>query len=556
MKFNYFILLLYIILSIEKKIKDGVYSIINDNLYLDYNKGKISLNANFKYPNTFFRIKKIIKTFNNSFYYIEELINHLKLSYFENNELNFIGNESLLWNFLQVDDKNYVIQNYEKCYIIIKNSKVFCDNIPLDYATKFKIIKIFTEVNEKLNSNDFELLNKEPIDVLIKYIDLNDPNLNRDGIYQIEKDYDNEELRYSIRSILDNIPWIRKIFILMPNEKVRYFKESNLINEKIIYVKDKDLLGYDSSNCNAFLFRYWKMKKFGISDNLIVMDDDYFIGNKLEKSDFFYVKNGIVVPSIITSDFLKIEPNSVQKNCELYEKKANISQKEQNNDEFLYSKYLTYAFLLKLFNVSINESIYIPNFSHNAIPVNLKDIKEIYDLTYMSQYKYASLDCLYRISGYLQFQIFIQSYTFKKYNRKVKNIPHKFIQLSDSISVDYNNIYLFCINKGSGNYSYLNFYKAKIIMEYLFPTPSPYEIIDYSIINISFNITYSLDQELKMKNSNHLSSRTRYKKYSNILEFKFILFIILIFIKFHYRNYYYDIILDIINIIKTYLSKN
>ena len=48
------------------------------------------------------------------------------------------------------------------------------------------------------------------------------------------------------RSILSNIPWIRKIFILMPTKKVRYFKEYNIIKDKIIYVKDKDLLGYDS----------------------------------------------------------------------------------------------------------------------------------------------------------------------------------------------------------------------------------------------------------------------------------------------------------------------
>ena len=42
----------------------------------------------------------------------------------------------------------------------------------------------------------------------------------------------------------------------------------------------------------------------------------------------------------------------------------------------------------------------------------------------------------------------------------------------------------------------LNFYKAKIVMEYLFPIPSPYEIIDYSFINLSFNVAYSLDKEI------------------------------------------------------------
>ena len=55
-------------------------------------------------------------------------------------------------------------------------------------------------------------------------------------------------------------------------------------------MKDKDLLGYESSNCNAFLYRYWKMKKFGISENVIIMEDDCIIGDKLLKSDFFISK--------------------------------------------------------------------------------------------------------------------------------------------------------------------------------------------------------------------------------------------------------------------------
>ena len=45
----------------------------------------------------------------------------------------------------------------------------------------------------------------------IKYIDLNDEKLNRSGIKLISKDYENGEIKYCVRSILQNIPWIRKI---------------------------------------------------------------------------------------------------------------------------------------------------------------------------------------------------------------------------------------------------------------------------------------------------------------------------------------------------------
>ena len=200
----------------------------------------------------------------------------------------------------------------------------------------------------------------------------------------------------------------------MPNDKVRYFKEVKYINEKIVYVKDKDILGYDSSNCNAFIYRFWMMKKFGISDNIIIMDDDCFIGNKLDKKDFFYVKNGKVAPLITTSKFLKIKKEEVVKKMEFYGKKAKLSKEEQNQDIFVYVKFLTYNFIFNIFNKTLNDSLFIPYYTHNAIPINLNDAKEIYDLVYNSKYKYNTLDCGYRIYGYLLYQLFIVVYSFIK----------------------------------------------------------------------------------------------------------------------------------------------
>ena len=34
----------------------------------------------------------------------------------------------------------------------------------------------------------------------------------------------------------------------MPNEKVKFFKPYDEIKEKIVYVKDKDLVGFDSAS--------------------------------------------------------------------------------------------------------------------------------------------------------------------------------------------------------------------------------------------------------------------------------------------------------------------
>ena len=527
------LIIILILLTSQKNIRNGGYNIVSNDFYLYYNRRKIYLTEEFN-SNTLFRIIKINGNFNNTIYHIEDYESKYRLSISNNGELIFRKNtNNQLWNFKESENNSFIISNLQNCSLIINNLNIFCKNVSDDEATKFNLIKIFNAISANLKSINKKILNNEPIDILIKYIDLRDPNLLRNGIHQISKDYDNEELRYSLRSILINIPWVRKIFILMPNDKVRFLKDYNLINEKIIYVKDKDMLGFDSSNSNAFQFRYWNMRKFGISDNIIIMDDDCFINKKLEKSDFFYVNKGKVYPLIVTSNFIKINKNDIQKKRDLYKKRVENIKEEQGRDDFFYSKYQTYSFLLDSFNISDNQNIFIPAFTHNAIPINLNDAKEIYNLIYNSIYKYNTLDCLFRISGYIQFQTFILAYTFIKYNRKVNNIPNIYIELNNSISVNYNAA-LFCINKGPGVFNFLNFYKSRLTLEYLFPTPTKYEIIDYSILNLSFNIVYTMQVEINQYEKQIIKLKVQKNYYLNL----FFLINILIFFKFNYYNIY------------------
>ena len=117
--------------------------------------------------------------------------------------------------------------------------------IPDSY--KFSFFKLYEEA--LIKSEHKEYIDKEPVDVLIKYINLTDKSLNRIGIKQIKKDEHHEELRYCVRSVLTNVvPWIRKIFIAMTNERGRFFKPIEEISDKFVYVNDKDLMGFDSPN--------------------------------------------------------------------------------------------------------------------------------------------------------------------------------------------------------------------------------------------------------------------------------------------------------------------
>ena len=506
-------------------IQEGIY-----NLILSAKDKAASFNREFSIKreelgsdNINFRIKR--KKFENNTLSNYFTIQHMKTELFvgikteKDNITNFFMSKEIVENktisfefcFNEVEKNKYIIQHKSGCYLREKNEKLQCSFEPLDKYSNFNLFKLYCEV-DKTNEEDLKILEKEPIDVLIKYIDLNDPLLNRTDIKQISKDIQNDELLFCIRSVLQNIPWIRKIFILMPNEKVRFLKDQELIKDKIVFVKDKDLLGYESSNIHAFQFRLWNMKKFGMSDNFICLDDDYFIGKPLNKSDFFYVQNGTVVPAQIATKYQVHNKRTFSRD---YNKvKRNIkNSRPQSSNNFMYTVYNTYLFFIDEFKGKIK----VPYFTHNAIPINVKDLKEVYDLIHKSKFREPTLDSLYRNSDTLQFQTAVNIYTFNKYSRKVNLIKHSYIDAEYTIKGDYD-AQLFCINTGGNkDYSKLSHLKAKISMNKIFPVPSKYEILNYTYIPYtSYQIIKFLDDNIKnLKTRKETSEIFKMQKKSN-----------------------------------------
>ena len=240
----------------------------------------------------------IFKNIDSNSYYIESKLNSKRIGMNENNEItiydydDYKNNDKMIWNILlhesddNINNNKFLIQNkYNLHFLVSEEINGLSKESEIDIYI-FIFIKIFEIC--KIKPGHLEIIENEPIDIVIKYIDLTDKNLIREGIKQVIKDEDNEELKYSVRSIFKYVPWVRKIFIIMPNEKVRFFKPYEEIKDKFVYVKDKDLIGFDSSNSAIFQFNLYKLKKYGLSENFIYMDDDYFFGNELKKSDFFY----------------------------------------------------------------------------------------------------------------------------------------------------------------------------------------------------------------------------------------------------------------------------
>ena len=354
--------------------------------------------------------------------------------------------------------------------------KVLCESSWTSFIEgRENIIKFVQIYHLKENNQDLKILDKEPIDVVIKYIDLNDTNLNRKNLEQIDKDYHNNELKYCLRSIFKNIPWIRKIFIIMPNEEIPFLKSHTEINEKIIYIKDSDLLGFESSSPPAFQFNLHQLKKYNLSENFILMDDDYFISQPLKKSDLFYEEKGKVYPLLISTKYIILDSDRLQK-TEL-DNIDNIDDINYHSKEgFDFRRTSSLSFIHKIFDDNYDNNTLIEvGFTHNAIPLKISDVEEVFDLI-EDKYKYSEY-CLRgnkRTIRNLQPQIMFMNYAKNKYNRPVNKISWKYYELSevDKVNLDTQ---LFVINKETKKYDKDIYIKEEKALEKFFPNAIKYE---------------------------------------------------------------------------------
>ena len=468
----------------------------------------------------------------NQFFGIDDK-GEIKLYNQDNKNKNEIA-DKIKWKFIKINDNEYSLQNlFNEKFLEMKNkkengkrkyypiciSKINTDKIDkIGKAFKFSFYKICEEVHIK--PEHIPLIENEPVDILIKYIDLTDKTLKREGIKQIDKDFDNDELKYSVRSVLQYIPWIRKIFIVMPNEKVRYFKPIEEIRNKIVYVKDKDLIGFDSANIAVFLFNLHNMEKFGISQNFILIDDDCFFGKPINKTQFFYYdeENKKVVPSVVTDDPCQlIKKNLLNEYNKLYNKRSSI--KPHTFNQWKLSQLASYKLILDNFQ----EPLTIAGFTHNAVPVNIEDLREIHELI-VNKYQYAK-EFLYskeRIIHDLQAQSFFNTYGLTIKKRKLNSIPYAYFDIAFLKDKKFD-IELFVLNT-SGDRKYTSSMKnnVKTILENKYSIPTPFEIEtkqscdknneEYEKLKKLYEDSEKQNKELKKKNEEILKEKESNEK--------------------------------------------
>ena len=481
----------------ENNIK-GIYIIINvfnnNNLGIDKNDNVLFWNKN-----SYFNIYEIKP--NSNKYLIESKYNNKflgidkqsKISIYKKQEV--LNKEKIIWEIINIKRNLFFIKNiYNNEYLEANNTRLHCSNEKMFISNKvnnnekvnkkyiFRLQKIYEK--GKIDNSHKKYLNKENIDILIKYIDLTDKKLNREGILQIYKDFDNEELRYSLRSILKNIPWIRKIFILMPNEKVKYLKSYEKIKEKIVYIKDKDLLGFDSANIFAFTFNLYKLEKFGVSKNFIYIEDDFFIGKSLKKNDFFYYDKNKkkVLPFLLTAYFQELNKSAIfNRYYKLYKIKDFIHP--HSGLGWWISIFNTDKYFIEKYNLSIINT----NFTHNAISENIDDLKEVYEE--IKDYKYFNETIYSKERNILTLNQphFVNLYQLNIKHKKVNSIRYRYIGIEKIKKFDFK-VPLFVLNTGGNHIPLKRNYKIqRKIMNKVFNYKTNYEIVNVKNKSFKYN---------------------------------------------------------------------
>jgi hypothetical protein len=248
-------------------------------------------------------------------------------------------------------------------------------------------------------------------------------------------------------------------------------------------VKDEDLLGFSSQSITTFDFNLWKLKKFGCSDYILWLNDDYFIGKPLDKSDFFYEDGDKVKPYVFYNEpILLSSENKIESTLKRFEGRFSKSGVDEGvAQNFLSYEIQTcrgYAFLFKTLGCKqLNIPKNVWSTLHNAKSYTLPELKEIYDVIDKG-YPDAEI-CLtskMRNNAQITHQPFYDFYYLNKDNRKINHdMTYKYIDLARAPKAKFDTS-LFCINtSGDREYSLAEKQAAHAKMEELFPNKTPYE---------------------------------------------------------------------------------
>ena len=181
------------------------------------------------------------------------------------------------------------------------NSTLECKNTNFKYYFCIELITISVLTNFK-------------IDLVYLWVDGNDPKWfekkrSFTGILDDKSEENNkgryvsnDELKYSLRSVEKNIPWINKIYIVTDDQYPQWLKRDNPL---VKIVDHKEIIPEEALPCfNSSVIEYFLYKIPNLEERFLLVNDDMFFNNELSQ-DYFFKDDGLAIVRLKKKFFRK-----------------------------------------------------------------------------------------------------------------------------------------------------------------------------------------------------------------------------------------------------------
>ncbi|KAM4037761.1 N-acetylglucosamine-1-phosphotransferase subunits alpha/beta [Anomaloglossus baeobatrachus] len=189
-----------------------------------------------------------------------------------------------------------------------KDTNQLKSKLPENLSSKIKRIQLYSEASVALlqlnNPKDFHELNiqaKKNMTIEGKEVTLSPAyllwdlsaisQLKEDGDVSASRFEDNEELRYSLRSIEKHAPWVRHVFIVTNGQIPSWLNLDNprvtIISHQELFLNTSHLPTFSSPAIESHIHRIP-----GLSQKFIYMNDDVMFGTHVWPDDFFSHSKG------------------------------------------------------------------------------------------------------------------------------------------------------------------------------------------------------------------------------------------------------------------------
>lgn len=325
-------------------------------------------------------------------------------------------------------------------------------------------------------------LQHEKIDMVYLWCDGNDPEFMKRKNYYLELEnkqcqdneeavgckrfFDNEELKYSLRSLEMYAPWINHVYIVTDRQVPKWL---NTDYEKVTIVDHSEIMPKEIIPCfNSDVLEYFLPFIPNLSEKFLYGNDDTFFGRSVIPEDFFIGDRPIVrVKKIKREELLKARSDdqysynaTILNSLELLEARYSIKVSyEQHHNIDAYCKPAYISALKRYEN-------YMKKYINNRFREK-EDLQRIL----------ISLDMVY--SGNSELKVVSNPNLFQKIRCVFGGVVWESMYLSDddrkfSRKIQKYRPKLFCINAGT-NTSIERKLENKTFMDVLFPKSSKFE---------------------------------------------------------------------------------